>query len=105
MWIIKNYFKRIGVNVISRITGDSTSDEIKNAPTASLNIVQCAGSMHYLANKMEEKFGVPYINVSFLGLEDIKASLTNIAEFTKDKEVIQKTKDLIFVEKKKLKTY
>ncbi len=74
MWIIKNYLRRIGINVVARITGDSTCEEIKKAPTASLNIVQCAGSMHYLANQMEEKFGIPYINVSFLGLQDIKAS-------------------------------
>jgi len=102
MWIIKNYLRRIGVNVVARITGDSTCDEIKEAPTANLNIVQCAGSMHYLANMMKEKFGIPYMNISFLGLQDIKASLINIAEFTQDEEVIQKAKDLIFTEEKKI---
>jgi len=102
MWIIKNYLRRIGVNVVARITGDSTCDEIQKAPTANLNIVQCAGSMHYLANMMKEKFGIPYMNISFLGLQDIKASLINIAEFTQDEEVIQKAKDLIFTEEKKI---
>jgi len=51
---------------------------------------------------MTEKFGIPYINVSFLGLEDIKASLTNIAEFTKDDEIIRKTKELIAAEEKQI---
>jgi len=102
MWIMKSYLKRIGVNVVARITGDSTCGEIKKAPTANLNIVQCAGSMHYLANQMKEKFGIPFINVSFLGLEDIKASLTNIAEFTKNEDVIQKAKDLIYSEEKEI---
>ncbi|MCB2307185.1 nitrogenase iron-molybdenum cofactor biosynthesis protein NifE [Clostridium estertheticum] len=102
MWIIKNYFKRMGVKVVARITGDSTTDEIKKAPTASLNIVQCAGSMHYLANQMTEKFGIPYINVSFLGLADIKASLTNVAQLSKDKEIIKRTKELIETEEKQI---
>ena len=102
MWIIKNYLRRIGINVVARITGDSTCEEIKKAPTANLNIVQCAGSMHYLANQMEEKYGIPYINVSFLGLQDIKASLTNIAEFTKDEEIIKKAKALIISEEKEI---
>lgn len=95
MWIIKSYLKKIGVRVIAKITGDSTCEEIQRASSAALNIVQCAGSMHYLAGMMEEKFGIPSINVSFLGLADIKASLMNIAEFTRDPEVIRKAKELI----------
>lgn len=102
MWIITNYLKKIGLNVVAKITGDSTTDEIKKAPTANLNIVQCAGSMHYLANQMEERYGIPYINVSFLGLEDVKASLTNIAEFTKNPEVIKKAKAFIEAEESKI---
>ena len=102
MWILKNYFRKIGINVVARITGDSTCEEIKKAPTANLNIVQCAGSMHYLANEMKEKFAIPYMKVSFLGLEDIKASLTNIAEFTKNEVIIQKTKKLIAEEEEKI---
>ncbi|MBC8059902.1 MAG: nitrogenase iron-molybdenum cofactor biosynthesis protein NifE [Clostridiaceae bacterium] len=102
MWIIKNYLRRIGISVVARITGDSTCEEIKKAPAANLNIVQCAGSMHYLANQMKEKFGTPYINVSFLGLQDIKASLTNIAEFTKNEDIIRKAKELILTEEKEI---
>ncbi|MHC1685406.1 MAG: nitrogenase iron-molybdenum cofactor biosynthesis protein NifE [Clostridiaceae bacterium] len=102
MWIIVNYLRKIGVNVVAKITGDSSYDEITKAPTASLNIVQCAGSMHYLANQMEEKYGIPYINVSFLGIQDVKSSLLNIAEFTKDKAIIEKAKKLIESEEKEL---
>lgn len=102
MWIIVNYLKRIGVNVVAKITGDSSYEEITKAPTASLNIVQCAGSMHYLANQMEERYGIPYINVSFLGIQDVKTSLLNIAEFTKDKEIIDRAKKLIEAEEKEL---
>jgi nitrogenase molybdenum-cofactor synthesis protein NifE len=101
IWITTNYLKKLGVNVISKITGDSTFEEIKNAPAASLNIVQCAGSMVYLAQEMEEKYKIPYIKVSFFGIEDTKQALQRIAEAVGDKETIRKTNELIFIEELK----
>lgn len=80
VWIISRYLKSIGVEIISKITGDSRSAEIMEAPGAQLNIVQCAGSMTFLARRMEEKYGIPYIKVSFFGLEDTKLSLLRIAQ-------------------------
>ncbi len=80
MWIIQNYMKKIGIEVVSTITGDACFDSIIKAPTAELNIVQCAGSMTYLAQRMEEEMGIPFIKVSFFGVEDTTASLIRIAE-------------------------
>jgi nitrogenase molybdenum-cofactor synthesis protein NifE len=98
IWIIKKYLSRIGIDVIAKITGDSTVDEIKGAPAAALNIVQCAGSMVYLANEMEERFGIPFVKVSFFGLEDTKLSLLRIAESLKNESAVTKAKKLIFAE-------
>ncbi len=80
LWIVKDYLKKMGVNVISSITGDSCYDTLIKAPTASLNVVQCAGSSTYLANRMEEELGIPYIKVSFYGIEDTMNSLIRITE-------------------------
>lgn len=80
MWIIKNYMARIGIPVVASFTGDACYDEMIKAPSASLNVVQCAGSSTYLANRMEAEFGIPSIKVSFFGIEDTTASLIRIAE-------------------------
>ena len=101
MWIITNYLRQIGVNVIAKITGDSRCEEIMRAPEASLNIVQCAGSMTSLAKEMETLYGIPYVKVSFFGLEDIKLSLLRIAETIGDKEILKKARELIFIEELK----
>ncbi|MDR1940981.1 MAG: hypothetical protein LBQ47_01485, partial [Endomicrobium sp.] len=95
MWIICGYLKEIGVKVISKFTGDSKCDEILDAPGAALNIVQCAGSMVYLAKMMEESFGIPYIKISFFGMDDTCASLLRIAQIFEDPSILQKTQDLI----------
>lgn len=90
MWIIKDYLKKIGIQVVSTFTGDSSYESLLKSTEAELNIVQCAGSSTYLANRMEEELGIPYIKVSFFGIEDTTSSLIRIAEALKDEEAKQK---------------
>jgi nitrogenase molybdenum-cofactor synthesis protein NifE len=103
MWIIKNYLEEMGIEVVSKITGDASCDELMHAPEASLNIVQCAGSMTYLAKRMEEDMGIPYIKVSFFGLEDTAQSLLNIAQALGDGEAESRAHLLIARETHELK--
>ncbi|HPJ01571.1 MAG TPA: nitrogenase iron-molybdenum cofactor biosynthesis protein NifE [Candidatus Limiplasma sp.] len=80
MWIIENYMRELGIAVKATFTGDSSYEKLLKAPTAALNIVQCAGSMTYLAKRMEEEMGIPYIRVSFFGVDDTSASLRTVAQ-------------------------
>jgi nitrogenase molybdenum-cofactor synthesis protein NifE len=105
MWIIKDYLNKIGVPVISTFTGDATYESLLKAPSAALNIVQCAGSSTYLANRMEEEMGIPYIKVSFFGIEDTTSSLIRIAEALKDEEARQKAIDFTTGETKRLQNF
>lgn len=101
-WIIKDYLERIGVELNVTFTGDSTYAALKRAPSASFNIVQCAGSMIYLAVMMEENFGIPYQRVSFIGVEDTITSLRQIAQVWQDDEVTARTERLIREEREKI---
>lgn len=92
MWIIADYLKEIGIPVVSTITGDASYESLLKAPAARLNLVQCAGSMTYLAKRMEEEMDVPYIKVSFFGTEDTSASLLRIAEALGDEAALKKAK-------------
>ncbi|ADG81562.1 nitrogenase iron-molybdenum cofactor biosynthesis protein NifE [Thermincola potens] len=94
-WIIKNYLYEMGIEVNVTFTGDSDYMALKKAPEASLNIVQCAGSMHYLARKMKDRFGIPFMNVSFLGIEDTSDSLRKIAAFFNNDEITRRAEALI----------
>lgn len=102
MWIIKEYLRRIGVKPIANITGDSTCEDLKKAPTAQLNLVQCAGSMTYLAKQMEEEFDIPFIKVSFFGVTDTSDSLMRIANAIGGEDIINKTKAFIEEEKNRV---
>ncbi|MDR2367350.1 MAG: nitrogenase iron-molybdenum cofactor biosynthesis protein NifE [Deltaproteobacteria bacterium] len=83
-WIIENYFREMGVRVLTTFTGDSTYEKLMGSARASLNVVQCAGSMAYLARSMEETFGIPWVRVSFFGLADTANSLTKVADLLGD---------------------
>jgi nitrogenase molybdenum-cofactor synthesis protein NifE len=90
MWIIKNYLKKIGVNVVSTATGDASYASLIQMPSAQLNVVQCAGSSTYLAARMEAEMGIPFIKVSFFGSEDTSSSLLRIAQALNDEAALKK---------------
>jgi len=94
-WIIKKYYERMGVKVVASITGDGRVDDIKRAHGASLNVVQCAGSMTHLATMMKDTYGIPFIRVSYFGIEDMSKALYDVAEFFKDPVLMKKTTELV----------
>ena len=94
-WIIKRYFEKMGIQTVSSITGDGRIDDICRSHGAKLNVVQCSGSMIHLAKMMEEKYGIPYIRVSYFGIEDMARALYDIAEFFKDIEMLDRTRRIV----------
>lgn len=95
VWIIKDYFKRIGIEVVSCITGDGRVDEIRRAHGAALNLVQCSGSMTHLAGLMEQNYGIPFHRVSYFGIEDMSDSLYTAARYFGDNAMLRKTQELV----------
>jgi len=95
-WMIKDYYKSIGVNVNACITGDGRVAEIRRAHRASLNVVQCSGSMTSLAKKMEKEYGIPFIRVSYFGIEDMAQALYDVAAYFPSSPDIQtKAEELV----------
>jgi nitrogenase molybdenum-cofactor synthesis protein NifE len=79
-WMIEEYYKKMGVEVVSVLTGDGRIPKIRKAHRAALNVVQCSGSLIYLAEFMKRKWGIPYIRVSYFGIEDVSSALYDVAD-------------------------
>ncbi len=95
-WIIKDYYEQMGIEVVSTMTGDGRIDDIRRSHGASLNIVQCSGSMVKLAKMMEEKYGIPYLRVSYFGIEDMSKALYDVAaHFSDNPAVLDAAKKLV----------
>ncbi|MCG8636453.1 MAG: nitrogenase iron-molybdenum cofactor biosynthesis protein NifE [Desulfobacterales bacterium] len=102
-WIIKRYYEAMGVRVVSVITGDGRVDEVTRAAGASLNVVQCSGSVTHLAKMMEKEYGIPYIRVSYFGIEDTSDALYQVASFFKESpDILEKTRCLVQKEVQKV---
>ena len=87
-WILRDYYKRMGIEVVSCLTGDSRIEDIRRAHGAKLNLVQCSGSMTGLAKMMERDYGIPFKRVSYFGIEDMSAALYEAARFFRDDPTI-----------------
>jgi nitrogenase molybdenum-cofactor synthesis protein NifE len=87
-WIIRDYYKRMGIEVVACITGDARIDDIRRAHGAKLNLVQCSGSMTALGQMMERDHGIPQKRVSYFGIEDMSAALYDAAKFFADDPTI-----------------
>ena len=97
-WIIRKYFEEMGVEVVSVLTGDGRVDEIRRAHGARLNVVQCAGSMTPLAKAMQERYDIPFIRVSFFGIEDTADALYRTAEHMQSPEIMGRARALVSCE-------
>lgn len=94
-WIIRDYYRRIGVDVIATVTGDGRIDDIRNMHTAALNVVQCSGSMKHLAHILEQQYHQPTIQVSYFGIEDTANALYDVADFFKDGTMMARARDVV----------
>jgi nitrogenase molybdenum-cofactor synthesis protein NifE len=95
LWMLKEYYEKMGVEVIASITGDGRVDDIRKANTASLNLVQCSGSIINLAKDMEKKYRIPFMRVSYFGIEDMSEALYEVAKFFDDNKMLNKAKELV----------
>lgn len=79
LWCVEPLLEKAGCRILSRITGDSTFEEITWAHRAKLNVVVCGRALINVAQEMEEKYGIPYVEVSFFGSTEIAKGLRSIA--------------------------
>jgi nitrogenase molybdenum-iron protein alpha chain len=86
-------FEALGVNIVTRFTGNVSVDEIKIMHKAALNVVHCQRSATYIADMMQDKFNTPYINVTLFGKESMTKAIRDVAAYfgleDKAEEVIE----------------
>jgi nitrogenase molybdenum-cofactor synthesis protein NifE len=95
MWLARRYLAEMGIEINVAFTGDSTVAALKQAPGACLNLVQCTGSMHWVAQQLEKEFGTPFMDVNFFGAENTAESLRKIARFYDDPTITARAEALI----------
>jgi nitrogenase molybdenum-cofactor synthesis protein NifE len=113
LWFVEPLLARPGIRVLSRITGDSTFEQITWAHQAKLNVVVCGRALINVAREMERQYGIPFVEVSFFGSTETAKALRAIARELQDPvsrgqgpinpEITEAVETLIKSEEKKLK--
>lgn len=102
MWQYTPLLEELGIRVLSTLSGDGRVANIRTAHRARLNVLVCAKSLISLPRKMQERYGIPFISVSFYGKRDTSAAILAIAEALGDADLIERTRLLIAREEARL---
>ena len=102
MWQYTPLLQELGIRILATLSGDGRIAQIRTAHRARLNVLVCAKSLVSLARKMEERYGIPSISLSFYGRRDTSKGLLAIAEALGDHALIERTLNLIAREEAKL---
>lgn len=95
LWDVLPLFDELGIRILAKITGDGRYHEICTAHRAKLNVLICAKALLNVGRKMQERYGIPYIEASFYGLQEMNHCLRAIAQGLKDPQLQERTEALI----------
>ncbi len=79
LWGMQPLFERLGIRILSCVSGDAKFEDLRYAHRARLNVIICSKSLTNLARKMKKRFGMPYLEESFYGMTDTAKALRDIA--------------------------
>lgn len=98
LWAVLPLFDRLGIRVLSKISGDSRFSEIAWAHRARASMVVCSKALLGLARKLEESYGIPWFEGSFYGVRDMSHALRTVADLLGDSDLQRRTEELIALE-------
>lgn len=101
-WAVQPILEKIGYRIVSCFTGDGSYEAIAKAHQAKLSILMCHRSINYTNRMMEQKFGVPWLKVNYIGIDGTIKSLRNMAKFFNNDDITEKTEQVIEEETRKI---
>jgi len=79
LWQITPLLEALGIRVRACVTGDARYNDVAACHTASVNMMVCSAALINVARKMEERWGIPFFEGSFYGIEDTSIALRTLA--------------------------
>jgi nitrogenase molybdenum-cofactor synthesis protein NifE len=105
LWQVKPLLDELGIRIMACISGDGKYHEVAQSHRAKAAMMVCSKAMINVARKMEEKYGIPFFEGSFYGIEDSSDSLREIARMLIERgapeELMERTEKVIAREEAK----
>lgn len=94
-FVLEELFEACGITLNGSFSGNSTIEQFERAHTVDLNAVMCHRSINYVADMLEQRFGIPWIKVNFIGAESTAKSLRKIAQYFENAELSARVERVI----------
>jgi nitrogenase molybdenum-cofactor synthesis protein NifE len=105
LWQVKPLFDELGIRISACISGDGRYKEVASSHRARAAMMVCSKAMINVARKMEERYGIPFFEGSFYGIQDSSDSLREIARMLVERgapaDLLERTETLIAREEAK----
>ncbi|MCA6116836.1 nitrogenase iron-molybdenum cofactor biosynthesis protein NifE [Bradyrhizobium sp. WSM 1738] len=99
LWQVKPLLDELGIRILSCISGDGKYREVASSHRARAAMMVCSKAMISVARKMQERYGIPFFEGSFYGIQDSSDSLRQIARLLVERgapsELIERTEAVI----------
>lgn len=79
--IMQDYFKRMGIQILSTFTGNGSYDDLRGMHRAHLNVLECARSAEYICDELRVRYGIPRMDIDGFGFKALAGSLKKIGLF------------------------
>lgn len=78
LWQVKPLLQELGIRLRVSISGDARYRDVASCHRSNVNMMVCSTALINLARKMEERYGIPYFECSFYGIEDTSEALRTL---------------------------
>jgi len=99
LWQVTPLFRKLGIRLLSCISGDARYHEVARAHRARASMVVCSQAMVNVGRKMQERWGIPYFEGSFNGIRATSEALRTFARLLVEQgapaDLIERTETVI----------
>jgi len=94
-WHVLPLLDELGLRVLCTLSGDARYREVQTMHRAEVTMMVCSKAMVNVARKLEGKYGTPWFEGSFYGVEDTSKALRDFARIINDPDLTERTEKLI----------
>lgn len=103
LWPVLEVLDRIGIRVVSKVSGDARFAEIAWAHRSRLTMVVCSKALLGMARKLEQRYGIPWFEGSFYGTRDMSQSIRTMVAMLGDPALAARAEQVIAEEEAALR--
>jgi nitrogenase molybdenum-cofactor synthesis protein NifE len=94
-WRVAPLFDELGLRILCSLSGDARFREVQTMHAAEANMLVCSKALINVARKLEERYGTPWFEGSFYGVDDTSAALRAFADLIGHLDLANRTEALI----------